>query len=50
MVTKQESLLSDQQSAVTILQERLAASVDLMEALGGGWTTADRPSPAQLRR
>lgn len=32
-----QTLLADQQSALTIQQNRLVASVTLIEALGGGW-------------
>jgi NodT family efflux transporter outer membrane factor (OMF) lipoprotein len=49
VVTEQEQLLTNEQSAVTVLQERLVASVDLIQALGGGWTTGDLPSQAQVR-
>ncbi len=41
VITALQTLLSDQQSALTIQQNRLVASVTLIEALGGGWTTAD---------
>jgi NodT family efflux transporter outer membrane factor (OMF) lipoprotein len=49
VVTEQEQLLTNEQSAVSVLQERLVASVALIEALGGGWTTGDLPSQAQVR-
>jgi NodT family efflux transporter outer membrane factor (OMF) lipoprotein len=37
VITEQTLLLSDQQSALSIQQSRLLASVALIEALGGGW-------------
>jgi NodT family efflux transporter outer membrane factor (OMF) lipoprotein len=40
VVTANQTLLTDQQSALTIQQNRLVASVTLIEALGGGWDTA----------
>ena len=43
VVTEQTLLLSDQQSALAVQQSRLVASVALIEALGGGWSTADLP-------
>jgi NodT family efflux transporter outer membrane factor (OMF) lipoprotein len=43
VITEQELLLSDQQSAVAIQQSRLVASIALIEALGGGWNTSDLP-------
>lgn len=49
VITQQETLLADQQAALTVQQNRLVASVALIEALGGGWTTADLPSQAQIR-
>jgi outer membrane protein TolC len=42
--TAQTSLLSDQQTAVTLKVQQIAGSVQLIEALGGGWTTAQLPS------
>ena len=50
VVTAEETLLSDQQSAVNILQDRLVASVGLIQALGGGWTPNDLPSRDQVRQ
>ena len=40
VVTAQQTLLSNQQSELTIQQNRLADSVTLIEALGGGWDTS----------
>jgi NodT family efflux transporter outer membrane factor (OMF) lipoprotein len=42
--TAQTSLLSDQQTAVTLQVQRITGSVQLIEALGGGWTTDQLPS------
>jgi NodT family efflux transporter outer membrane factor (OMF) lipoprotein len=50
VVTEQEQLLTNEQSAVTVLQERLVASVALIQALGGGWTVGDLPSQTQVRK
>ena len=43
VITEQTLLLSDQQTALSVRQSRLVASVALIEALGGGWSTADLP-------
>ena len=43
VITAQAQALSASQSVLTVLQDRLQASVGLVEALGGGWTTADLP-------
>jgi NodT family efflux transporter outer membrane factor (OMF) lipoprotein len=45
VITEQTSLLSDQQAALAIQQSRLVASVALVEALGGGWSTTALPDP-----
>jgi NodT family efflux transporter outer membrane factor (OMF) lipoprotein len=50
VVTAQTVSLSNKQTALAILQSRLAASVVLIEALGGGWTAADLPSHDQIRQ
>ena len=39
VVTAQATLLGDQETALTIRQNRYLASVGLIQALGGGWTT-----------
>jgi NodT family efflux transporter outer membrane factor (OMF) lipoprotein len=49
VITEQEQLLTDEQAAVTVLQNRLVASVSLIQALGGGWNTTDLPTMAKIR-
>lgn len=49
VITTQTIALSDQQTAVTILERRLTAAVDLVKALGGGWDASKLPSPDALR-
>jgi NodT family efflux transporter outer membrane factor (OMF) lipoprotein len=49
VITTQEIALSDQQTAVTILQRRMTAAVDLVKALGGGWERSTLPSTDQMR-
>jgi NodT family efflux transporter outer membrane factor (OMF) lipoprotein len=41
VITALQTLITAQQAALTIQQNRLVASVTLIEALGGGWTTAE---------
>ena len=43
VITAQNAALTNQRTAVTILSRRLAASVLLIKALGGGWTTTALP-------
>lgn len=43
VITEQTQLLSNEQTAVTIQQNRLVAAVALIEAVGGGWQTTDLP-------
>ena len=50
VITAQTVALGNKQTALAILQTRLAASVVLIEALGGGWTVADLPSHDQIRQ
>ena len=49
VVTAQTTALTDEQTALTIRQDRMVASVALIEALGGGWNTADLPTRTQVR-
>jgi len=51
VITAQTTRLSSEQSALTVFIDRLTASVTLIEALGGGWSTSQLeptppPSPA----
>lgn len=48
VITAQTTALTNRQNALTILENRLVASVALIEALGGGWGATDLPSPAQV--
>lgn len=50
VVVTQAIVLSDQRAAVSIERRRMAASVALVKALGGEWTTADLPSVDELSR
>jgi outer membrane protein TolC len=44
VITAQTNSLNNQQTALTVMQSRILANVSLVEALGGGWTTAQIPS------
>ena len=49
VITTQTIALSDEQTAITILQRRMSAAVDLVKALGGGWDASTLPSGGALR-
>jgi outer membrane protein TolC len=49
VIVAQETALSDEEAELTVLQNRLTASVALMQALGGGWTTEQLPTDAQVK-
>ena len=49
VITTQTIALSDQQTAVNILQRRMIASVDLVKAVGGGWDDSALKSENALR-
>ena len=42
--------LTEEVTAIQIRGRRMAAAVLLVQALGGGWTTADLPSPAAVTK
>jgi NodT family efflux transporter outer membrane factor (OMF) lipoprotein len=42
--TAETSLLSDQQTAITLHVQEMTSSVQLIEALGGGWDTTQLPT------
>ena len=49
VITSQAIALSNERAAVTILERRMIAAINLIRALGGGWTTAELPTPDSLR-
>jgi NodT family efflux transporter outer membrane factor (OMF) lipoprotein len=49
VITTQTIALSDQQNAITILQRRMVAAVDLVKAVGGGWDASALPSGDAIR-
>ena len=48
VVTAQTTLLNNQQSLATLQVQEMTASVQLIEALGGGWDRSQLPTPAQV--
>lgn len=49
VVTAQATLLSNEQAALTVRQNRFLASVNLIQALGGGWNASQLPGHEELR-
>jgi NodT family efflux transporter outer membrane factor (OMF) lipoprotein len=49
VLTAQTLLLNAQQTTVSFRVQQMVASVQLIEALGGGWDSSLIPSPARLR-
>ena len=50
LVTAQTTLLSDQQTLAALHTQTMTASVQLIEALGGGWDVTQLPSPADVSK
>jgi NodT family efflux transporter outer membrane factor (OMF) lipoprotein len=48
VVTAQTTLLNDQQTLASLHTQEMTASVQLIEALGGGWDSSQLPTPAQV--
>jgi len=48
VITAQTTLLSNQQTAVNLRIQQIVASVQLVEALGGGWNSSTLPTPKQI--
>ena len=48
VVTAQTTLLNNQQSLATLQVQEMTSSVQLIEALGGGWDRSQLPTPAQV--
>jgi NodT family efflux transporter outer membrane factor (OMF) lipoprotein len=49
VITAQQTALQNEQTALTVLQNRLIASVALIQALGGGWDTSQLPTVDQIK-
>jgi len=50
VVTAQLTLLSDQQAVVSLKTTEMTASVQLIEALGGGWDTTQLPTSTEVSK
>jgi NodT family efflux transporter outer membrane factor (OMF) lipoprotein len=50
LVTAQTTLLSDQQSLASLKIAQITNSVQLIEALGGGWDSSQLPTPSQVSK
>jgi NodT family efflux transporter outer membrane factor (OMF) lipoprotein len=48
VITAQNTLLSDQQTQVTLHVSEMTAAVELVQALGGGWNVSQLPTPAEV--
>jgi NodT family efflux transporter outer membrane factor (OMF) lipoprotein len=48
VLVAQTTLLSDQQQLAALRTQSMTASVQLVEALGGGWDLSQLPTPAQV--
>jgi outer membrane protein TolC len=44
VIVAQAALLTNQETAVTLRRDQMTASVQLIEALGGGWDASQLPS------
>ena len=50
VVTAQNGLLADRQTLATLHTQAMTASVQLIEALGGGWDSTQLPTPQQVTK
>ncbi len=48
VITAQTTLLTDQQTEVTLRASEMTAAVQLIQALGGGWQASQLPAPSQV--
>jgi NodT family efflux transporter outer membrane factor (OMF) lipoprotein len=48
VVTAQTTLLSDRQTLTNLQVQQMTASVQLIQALGGGWDRSQLPTPVQV--
>ncbi len=49
VITEQTALLSSQQAALAVREQRVVASVALVQALGGGWSANEMPGKDALQ-
>jgi len=50
VVTAQTTLLTDQQTVITLEVQQMTGAVQLIEALGGGWDRSQLPSPVEVSK
>ena len=50
VLVAQTTLLSDQQTLASLRTQAMTASVQLIEALGGGWDRSQLPTPAEVSK
>ena len=50
VVTAQTNLLTDKQALASLQIEQMTSSVQLIEALGGGWNKSQLPSPSDVSK
>jgi NodT family efflux transporter outer membrane factor (OMF) lipoprotein len=50
VITAQVTLLTDQETELQVQEQRLVASVALVQALGGGWDTSQLPTKHELQK
>lgn len=48
VITSQEAALQNESTAVSLLTRRMVASVNLVQALGGGWNVSELPTPSDV--
>ena len=48
VITAQNTLLSDQQTQVTLRVNEMTAAVELVQALGGGWNATQLPAASKV--
>ena len=48
VIVAEQTALADDETALTIRQNRLVASASLIQALGGGWSMAQLPSRGRI--
>jgi outer membrane protein TolC len=48
VLVAQTTLLADQQTLTSLRTQAMTSSVQLIEALGGGWDRSQLPTPAQV--